>query len=80
MDTLLHYCDDIARIVSAVDRLVEKVALTKSQSMMKAMEHNLFKIDEVLLLCNTNIYLIEESSSHIYKGLGLPIPTKKLLN
>jgi hypothetical protein len=80
MDTLLHYCDDIARVVSAVDKLVEKVAISKNHSMMKAMEPNLFKIDEVLLRCNTNIYLIEESSAHIYKGLGIPIPPKKLLN
>jgi hypothetical protein len=80
MQTMEHYSNDISKLVSAVDKLVAKVEDTKSPSMMKSMEHNLYKLDEVLLRCNTHIYLIDESSGHVSKVLDQPTQQKKLLN
>ncbi|MDR1234802.1 MAG: hypothetical protein LBJ97_01820 [Mycoplasmataceae bacterium] len=79
MDTLLSYSREIEEYVKVVDEIVKNVEKTKSTSMIKSTEHNLIKIDNVLLHCNTYIFLIDESQHHISTTLDYAKSNKKRL-
>jgi uncharacterized protein YsxB (DUF464 family) len=77
MRTLEEYSQEISRNVDMVDALTDKARATKSVSMIKSMEHNLYKVDKILLRCNTYIFLIDESQVTIAETLDYDKENKK---
>jgi hypothetical protein len=76
-----HHSNELSEYVAIVDKLIEKVEDTKSPSLIKSMEHNVYKVDQTLVRCHTFIFLIDESKYEIAKSLGYQEkPKKKLLN
>ncbi|MDR0739691.1 MAG: hypothetical protein LBF00_02335 [Mycoplasmataceae bacterium] len=72
--SLSQYCKDVKLYISHTNKIIKKVDATKSPSMIKSMEHNLYKVDEVLIRCNTYIYLMDESQTHVVDTLCDPEP------
>jgi hypothetical protein len=48
--------------------------------MIKSLEHNLYKLDKVLLKCNTYIFIIDESQVSIATVLDYKKEKKRVLN
>jgi hypothetical protein len=77
MSTLDKYTGDIARNIIVANQIANRVEKTKSPSMIKAMEHAIFKIDEVLSRCNMYTFIMDESEIPIGSVLNFTKEVKK---
>jgi predicted MPP superfamily phosphohydrolase len=80
MHTLDEYAHQVEDNINIVDTIALKVRDSHSVSIMKSMEHKLYKIDQILLQCNTYIFLIDESQITISEVLGYKKESKRILN
>ncbi|MDR0675309.1 MAG: hypothetical protein LBF36_03545 [Mycoplasmataceae bacterium] len=74
------YLVDIENNVKMINEIANKVRATKSPSMIKTMEHSMYKADKVLLRCNTYTFLIDQSHFYIASVMNIKRTEKRVLN